>query len=201
LGLLKSWKVERELKEKLNELGYKHIFFERGHKLKFQNLYVKIAIASKIKCRKLRIRNFPVENEMGGGGGIIHCYFPSLKTNVICIHFANHKKIKLYRTETKFLQNYLKKLKNKLVLMGDFNLSYKKIKNNFKDFQLVSGEIRTCSITPFLRWFSSEDLDHIFVKDFSSEDLDHIFVKDFKGKRHGSLEGYSDHKLVWADLK
>jgi hypothetical protein len=46
----------------------------------------------------------------------------------------------------------------------------------------------TCSTTNLLRWFYRKDLDHVLGIGLEVE-------------RAGVLEGISDHKLVWVDLK
>lgn len=177
---------EKELEDKLRGLGYRYIFFGKGHKTKFRKLYVKVAIASKFKCKQIEIFDFPVKNEMGGGGGIIRCSFPELKLNLINVHLACVKK-RVYQEQIKFLEDYVKEIKGKLILMGDFNLRYKEIKDSFKTLKLISDEIKTCSVTPLFNWFSCKDLDHILVKGLEKKNL-------------GELKGYSDHKLIWADL-
>jgi endonuclease/exonuclease/phosphatase family metal-dependent hydrolase len=178
---------EKELEEKLKKLGYNYFFFSKGHKTKFRDLHVIVAIASKIKCVMEGVEGFPMKNEMGGGGGFIRCYIPSLKTSVINLHLANVKK-KVFGKQIRFLQDLLKERKEKIILIGDFNISYSKFKNVFKDLDLISKETKTCSTTPLFKLFSYKDLDH-------------IFVKGFKGKNIGDFRGYSDHKLIYADLK
>lgn len=177
---------EKELAAKLNELGYKYLFFGSGHRTKFRKLYVKVVLASKIRCEQVEISGFPVKDEMGGGGGIIDCYFPELQLNLINVHLACAKKEKFLK-QREFLRNYLEKKRNKIVLLGDFNSHYQGIKELFSNLQLVSEEIKTCSVTPLFKWFSCKDLDHIFVKGLTKESV-------------GELKGYSDHKLIYVDL-
>src|SRR3989338_3362316 len=56
---------ETELKEKLKEMGYNYVFFQNGNRTKFRKLYVKVAVASKFKCEKIKILDFPIENKIG----------------------------------------------------------------------------------------------------------------------------------------
>ena len=182
---------EGELEKGLREDGYNYVFFGNGHKTKFSNLKVRVAIASRIPCEqvsKVRILDFPVKDEMGGGGGIVHCYFPKLDFNMINVHLANPKKQKLYSEQIAFLEEYAESLKGKVILAGDFNAVYGNLNEGFKGFSLASDQIKTCSLTPVMKWF--------FWKD-----CDHIFVKGFKTKDSGYLEGRSDHRLVYADLE
>lgn len=94
----------------------------------------------------------------------------------------------IFGKQIRHMQNILKKLKGKTILMGDFNYCYEDLKKYFPDFNLVTKKIKTCSLTPVLKFFSYKDIDH-------------IFVKGFKAGKIGTLEGRSDHKLIYADLK
>ena len=71
--------------------------------------------------------------------------------------------------------------------MGDFNEGYDAIKHHFPNLKLITGKIKTCSFTPVIKWFYNKDVDH-------------ILVKGFKLVKCGTLEGRSDHKLIWVDL-
>jgi len=175
---------EKELAGKLKKLGYKWIFFGEGHKTKFRHLQIKVAIASKILCKKEYIHKEVIENKIGGGGGFVDCYFPSLKLNVLNVHLGLRKSLR--KKQLGFLKSHLKK-REKFILMGDFNSSFNKIYPYFKDLNLLSGKIKTCSLTPFLHTFSWKDSDHILARRINK-------------KRIGFLEGYSDHRLVYVDL-
>ena len=87
-----------------------------------------------------------------------------------------------------FLQNYLNKISGNVVLLGDFNLSYNKIKNFFNDFDLISNRIKTCSNTPIMKLFYNKDVDHILTKGFNLKSL-------------SILDGYSDHKAICSELE
>jgi len=178
---------EEKLKRELKKVGYKYCFFGEGHKTKYSNLYVKVAIASKIPCQMIRGNGFPIKNEMGGGGGYIHCNFPKLKTEIFCVHLANPKKQKLFQKQIQFLRSNINKSKNRIVLMGDFNLPFEKIKKNFTNLKLLSNKIRTCSTTPFFRIFKFQDLDH-------------ILVKGFRVIKSEAFCGNSDHKLIAVEM-
>ena len=128
-----------------------------------------------------------MENRLGGGGGIGAVYIPKLKTTVFNVHLAISTR-KYFYDQIKFIAEKIKKTKGKVILVGDFNLSYNKIKKYFSGLDLVSNEIKTCSLTPVMKWF-------FFI------DCDHILVRGYKRKSLGELKGYSDHKLIYADLK
>ena len=179
---------EKFLEDGLKKLGYKYVYFGEGHKTKFSNLCVKVLIASKFECQKIEIKGFPVKNELGGGGGIVNCYSSELKTNLICVHFAIPRKKELYNKQLKFLQDYLKKLKGKIILMADFNKAYCKVKSSFPGLNLVSDQMKTCCLTPLFKLFHYRDDDH-------------ILKKGFEKKGAGTFEGRSDHKLLYADLE
>ena len=180
---------ENELKKLLSELGYNYIFFGEGHKTKKSKLGVKVAIASKLDCRQKDIDGFPVENVLGGGGGIAHCFFPNLKLDVLCVHLANPKRKRtLFNEQMQFLQDRISLLKNKVIVMGDFNTSWGNLVDYFPEFSLASNGIKTCSVTPVFKMLKYKDLDHIFVKGFDVSCTE-------------SLEGSSDHKLIYTDLK
>lgn len=177
---------EEELKQKLSSLGYKYIYFESGRKTNMSDLSMKIVLASKIKCEKVEVEDFPLKDSVGGGGGFVHCYFPELKLDVVSVHIG-YNKSNTYFQQLGFLQGYLKKLYGSVILMGDFNLSYDKLKEFFGDLTLASNGIKSCSTTPI-------------IKEFINEDYDHIFVKGFNSCKAGELEGHSDHRLIYVDL-
>jgi len=176
---------EKELRKGLGELGYKYIHFAPGHKTSFSKLYMKIALASKIKF-EVKNNNSAAEKEMSRGGGFIHCWFPELKADLIIIHLSLNTK-NVHHKHLHLLENYLKGLEKKVILLGDFNFCWPKIKSYFKDLKLVSGRTKTCSMTPVMKWFVYKDFDH-------------ILVRGSKKKASGEIIGYSDHKLIWVDL-
>ena len=177
---------EKELKIGLKKLGYNYVYFGEGHRTKFNKLMIQVAIASKFRLTKIEVKDFPKINELGGGGGIIHCYCPKLKLHVFNIHFAIMQKKELQQNQMNFLKKYLSKINKNTILMGDFNQSSSNI--NFPGMNLVSDGIKTCSLTPIFRNFHFQDDDHIFVKGLKKTNL-------------GFIEGYSDHRLIYVDLE
>ncbi|OGJ21433.1 hypothetical protein A3K73_08990 [Candidatus Pacearchaeota archaeon RBG_13_36_9] len=86
-----------------------------------------------------------------------------------------------------FLRDYVSSLGGKVILVGDFNGNFEDIKHYFPSLKLASDQMKTCTLTPPFKFFFSQDIDHIFTRGFN-----------LGGS--GSLEGYSDHRLIWADL-
>lgn len=177
---------EKELKSKLNKIGYNYVYFGNGRQTNKSKMKMKVALASKINCEKRRVEGFPIEDKIGGGGGLVHCKFPNLKLDVLNIHFG-FKKTRTYYEQLRFLQEYISNLEGNLILMGDFNKSSKKLKYFFDNLELASNGLNSCSITPILR--------HFIKKDF-----DHIFIRGLKKSEAGELKGHSDHKMVYVDL-
>jgi len=187
LGLIEILEgQEKEVVKGLKKLGYKYFYFGKGHKMKHSGLHVIELIASKIKGRQLSYKEWPVENHLGGGGGMVVCYFPKLKLNIIHIHLGLPTK-KFFFQQIKHSQKILKELKGKIILMGDFNEGYDAIKHHFPGLKLITGKIKTCSFTPVIRWFCSKDMDHILVRGLKKKDV-------------GVVRGRSDHKLIYVDL-
>ena len=178
---------EEELRDGLEKIGYKYCFFGEGHKTKHSDLHVQVAIASKIPCEVVQEDGFPIKNKMGGGGGYLRCKLIESKTELFCVHLSFPKKRKLYQKQIKFLSENVNKSKNKIILLGDFNLPFEKIKDRFPNMKLLSDKIKTCSITPVLRLLKFKDLDH-------------ILVKGFDGINPEAISGNSDHKLIVVEL-
>lgn len=173
-------------KELLNKIGYRWVFFGRGHKLSHYNNHVIEIIASKIPCKEVKLGKWPVENRLGGGGGCSAIYIPQLKTHVFNAHLALPNR-KYFQHQLEFISEKVKKIDEKIILLGDFNAPYTKIKRHFSGLRLISGEKKTCSITPLM-------------KNFFWIDCDHIFAKGWEQKKVGELKGFSDHKLIYADV-
>ena len=178
---------EKEIIRGLKKLGYRYFYFGKGHKTKYSHLHVMGLVASKIRGVEKRYKEWPLEDELGGGGGMIVVNFPKLKLNLVNIHLATPEK-NLFFEQIKHTQKVLRKLTGKVVLMGDFNESFKNVEEHFSDLDLVSGRTKTCSFTPIMKRFCYKDMDHILVRGLKKKDL-------------GFVKGRSDHLAVWADLE
>ncbi len=176
---------ENEIIKGLKKQGYNYFYFGKGHRFRHNDRHVVELIASKIEGEQLEYKMWPVENRLGGGGGFVVSKFSGL--NVFHVHLGLPVR-NFFEDQISYMQEILGKLKGKTVLTGDFNCTYEKIRDFFPDFELATGRIKTCSQTPGLNWFYNKDVDHILVRGFEVENA-------------GTLEGRSDHKLVYADLK
>lgn len=176
---------ENEIMQGLKRLGYRYIYFGKGHRFKFNNRHVVELIASKYQFKQIKINNWPLKNTLGGGGGLVVCRFKDF--TIFHIHLALPKR-GFFNEQIEYMQRIIKKIDGRIILMGDFNYSWKDLQSYFPDFKLVTGEIKTCSLTPILRKFYNKDIDHVLVRGFEVENI-------------GTLKGRSDHKLIYADLK
>lgn len=176
--------TEKEIVKGLKRMGYKYFYFGRGHRFKHNNRHVIELVASKIKGRQLNYNMWPLENRMGGGGGFVVCKFPGF--NIFHVHLGMPIR-NFFKGQIKYMQEINKNFKGKTILMGDFNYSYQDLKEYFPDFELSTEEIKTCSLTPIIKFFYNKDIDH-------------IMINGLKAGRIGTLEGRSDHKLIYADL-
>ena len=179
---------EEELKKGLRKQGYGLFFLGKGHKTKYSGLHVQEMIASKIQCYLRVPGGWPVKHSLGGGGGLVHTYCSDQQFNVVLAHLSLPSKGP-YFEQMDFLQNYLRKLRGKIIILGDFNKTFKELEQGgyFRRKRLVSDEIKTCPITKWLK--------------FLCKDVDHIFVRGFEKIGVGSLERHSDHKLIYVDLE
>lgn len=177
--------TENEIEEGLRSLGYKYVYFGKGHKFKFSDRRVMELIASKIKCKKVEMENWPLKNTLGGGGGFVVCKFEDF--TIFHVHLALPSR-GFFKEQIDYLQKIIKNTEGKVILMGDFNLSYKVLRKYFLDFEIATKGLKTCSITPILKWFFWKDCDHVFVRGFKSSKAD-------------CISGRSDHKLIYVDLE
>ena len=175
---------EDELIEKLQKIGYKYFFIGKGHSTKYTKLHVNELIASRIRGKQIDIGMWPMKNCLGGGGGLACSKFDEF--HLILAHLGLPSK-KFYKQQMEFLEKMVSETKGKLVLMGDFNQTYDKIKDYLGDMKLASDKMKTCSTTRLLRWFYNKDVDH-------------ILHREFKKEKCGSFVGVSDHKLIYADF-
>jgi len=180
---------EEELKRLLSDKSY-NCFFGMGHRTKYSNLCVQNAIASRMKGERFYCSEFPVEKGIGGGGGFVSSFNDDLNLTAVNVHMAHSKRDRLYESQMEYLHDYLGPIINSgdpIILMGDFNKSYDELKEEFRNFELASFCLKSCSTTPVLKWFVNKDVDHIFVRGFEVDGC-------------GVIEGRSDHRLVWGDL-
>ncbi len=128
---------EKELKRGLREKGYNFFYLGKGHKTKYSELYVQELVASKIKGKQKETEEWPVEHRLGGGGGFVHVHYPRQQFHLLLAHLGLRSR-KYHLKQIDFLQNYTRKLEGRVVILGDFNLSYQSLKPHFLGFDLVS---------------------------------------------------------------
>lgn len=188
LGICEIYEGQEEkIVEELKKLGYKYFYFGKGHRFKYNDRHVIELLASKFKGKQLNFKGWPLENKIGGGGGFIVCKFENPKVNVFHVHLGMPIR-NFFKKQIKHMKEIVKQLDGKTILMGDFNYCWKDLQRHFFDFKLATGELKTCSTTPIIKWFYNKDIDH-------------VLVKGFKLIKREVLEGRSDHKLIYADLK
>ncbi len=180
-------KQKEDFASMLKEFGYKWVYFGKGHKLKHHDMHVIEAVASKIPCEQINCGKWLVENRLGGGGGFVTLCFPKLKTTLFSVHLALSTR-KYFYDQIRFISQKIENTDGRVILIGDFNLEYDNIKEYFPGLELASDKLKTCSITPVINYFYFKDVDHILTRGFEKKDS-------------GSIIGYSDHKLIWADLE
>ncbi len=179
---------EGEISEYLKQEKLKHYCFGSGHRTKYSNLTIKIALASRYPLTVCNDGEYPLHNEMGGGGGYLHCFVPDLNIDLFCVHLALPTKRELYQQQLRFLSEQVGKCANDVILMGDFNYSAGHFLKNFSSLTLLSQQLKTCSMTPGLHQLKFEAIDHILGRGFGTIDL-------------GTICGRSDHRLIWVKLK
>ncbi len=61
---------EEKLKTKLRKRGYNYFYLGKGHKTKYSHLRVQELVASKVKGEQKNAPKWPMEDRLGGGGGL-----------------------------------------------------------------------------------------------------------------------------------
>jgi endonuclease/exonuclease/phosphatase family metal-dependent hydrolase len=179
---------EAKLWNHLKKSGFESVHFGDGYKTEQSGLVVKTAIATKVASKKYKLEDFPVENKIGGGGGLVVARITEPDTDIVCVHMAHPENKVLYIEQTNYILNLTNRFQDNIIIAGDFNQTYEKIRSHFLDLQLATKGIKTSSTTPVLKWFKNEDLDH-------------ILFRGFELKKSGSIQGKSDHKLVYAEFR
>ena len=187
LGSLKKEEIIKEFKKR----GYNFSCFDLARS-PYKPLDMGTLIVSKNKFEKLNL-SVIAKDKKGGVGGGCAIYFSEKNLTIIGIHlglldkYSSQQIIQI----TSFIEEQ-KNLKRKVVFMGDFNMNQEKL-NSIGDFEklgLKSANKKATTPDIFeIKLFKFEAYDNIF------------FTDDLKLKKSDTLEGYSDHRLVWADLE
>jgi len=192
-------KQRLKLIEVLKPQGYQSFHVGRGHGLgqKYGGS-VETLLATRMPSDSVYTPNFCVPDQLGYGGGIVGIHLPAYHLYVVQVHLplCKGRTEDSFREQVQSVLDEVKKLRDesndsKIVIMGDFNCSHTDLVQlypDFSEFQKLSSDMATCSTTNLLRWFYRKDLDHVLGIGLEVE-------------RAGVLEGISDHKLVWVDLK
>ena len=186
LGSLKK----KEIKEELRKKGYKYFCWDRAEHYA-PSLDIGTLLASKEKFRKLEF-DLPMESHFGGGGGACAINLKNKNLSILAVHLGLRKELikKQLKTISKFVHEEKKK-NNDIILMGDFNLDEKKMESDsiFEELNLTeANDEKTSPNINFIKFFDFENVDNIF------------YCNSFKIEESEVLDGYSDHKLVWADI-
>lgn len=193
----------RKQREKLIDVlrgdGYQNFHVGKGHGLgqKYGGA-VETLLATRMPSDSVYTPDFKVPDELGYGGGIVGIYIPSHDLYVTQVHLplSKGKTQDSFREQLSSVLNEIERIKEKnadakIVVMGDFNSSYDdliRLYPEFEQFQRLSADVATCSMTNLIRWFYRKDLDHILGIGLTAKDA-------------GVIEGISDHKLVWVDVE
>lgn len=190
-----------ELIEGLKKKGFTYFHSGIGHGLgkKFEG-NMEAIIATKDPSECIYAPLFFAPSRSGFGGGVVGIFLPKKNLHILQVHLPLAR---IYRRTRASFNKQLKIIMNrletmiktdpsiKIVLMGDFNMSYKgltKVDKRFtRYFKKISCEGPTCTTSTFIRYFYKKDIDHIFGYNIESKDT-------------GILEGASDHRLIWVDV-
>jgi len=192
-------KQRRKLMQVLQSLGYRDFHVGSGHGL--DQKYggdVETLLATRMPSDSVYAPTFDLPNQFGYGGGIVGIHVPSYNLYVVQVHLPvrNEKTEDRFQEQIQSVLNEITRLReenndSKIVVMGDFNCRYidlVRLYPDFLKFQKLSLDMATCSTASLLRWFYRKDLDHVLGIGLEAESA-------------GVLEGISDHRLVWVDLK
>ncbi|HEY4513461.1 MAG TPA: endonuclease/exonuclease/phosphatase family protein [Candidatus Paceibacterota bacterium] len=177
----------KELEKKLHEMGFTTIIYgvSLHHLPQFR---ISLVLATKAKAETIPF-SLSMENRPGGSGGAGSLFIPSENLAVLGVHLALPGT--LLDTELEEVNTWMqnqKKLGRRVLVLGDFNTDKKQID---KKVPALSSFTETAAPTcpSFKTLFKKSDcIDHIF------------FDESFQNVNSGVEAGYSDHKLVWAEL-
>ncbi len=187
LGSLKEKEIIQEFKKR----GYNFSCFGSARS-PYEPLDMGTLIVSKNKFERLNL-SVVAKDKKGGVGGACAIYFKEKNLTVIGIHFGLLDKYSSKQiVEIALFIEEQKNLKRKVVLVGDFNMNSEEL-NSFSDFEelgLKNANMKGTTPDIFeIKLFKFEAYDNIF------------FTDDLKLKKSDTVKGYSDHRLVWADLE
>lgn len=194
-------KQREEIKEGLKKEGFTHFHSGTGHGLGTRYPgHMESLIATKEESVCIYMPLFFAPSRSGFGGGMVGIFLPLKNLYIIQVHLPLAR---IYRRTHASFKKQLKIVMNriegmieknpsmKMILMGDFNMTYRMLiktdRRFLRYFEKISAEGPTCTTAPFIRHFYKKDIDHIFGHNIKATDT-------------GFIEGSSDHKLIWADV-
>jgi len=135
----------------------------------------------------------PQSKRIGGGGGACAIYIKDKNLTILGVHLGI--KEELSKEEIDEISNFLKNQENKgrkILLMGDFN----RVEKSMDKYP----EFKELNLTGTNRRGTYPNIEEIKLIDFKA--IDNIFHdRSIVREKSCIVEGYSNHLLVWADLK
>lgn len=187
----------KELINNLKIQGFKSFHVGFGHRLTPKYGKVETLLATRLPSTRIFYTDPKVPAKPGFGGGIVGAHIRSKNMYIFQVHMAFYygKRFLVYKKQlnsalAKIMAIYKKDPKAKIVIMGDFNATYKQLSRDFlalKRLERLSPEVATCSLTAFFKYFFNKAIDHM-----SGINL--------KVKKTGTINARSDHKLLWIEV-
>lgn len=156
---------KEEMVSFLESLGYKKIIIDKSSN-RNNHLDLCTILASKLDGEELNIE-IPKGNKITTEGSVCSLRINQENTLVIAVHLSLSKKLRL--NQLKIISEFALKEKDKnknIILMGDFNESFKKLQayEDFNKLNITTSQVPTYPTFPIsnvLNWFKW-DYDHIF---------------------------------------
>lgn len=190
-----------QLKEELKKHGFSYFHTGIGHGLgKKYNGNMESIIATKEQSECFYAPLFFAPSRSGFGGGVVGIFLPLKNLFILQVHLPLAR---IYRRTRASFNKQLKIIMNRvedmikknpalqMIMMGDFNMSYRMLRKTDKRFDRYLKKISfvgpTCTTSAFIRYFYKKDIDH-------------MFGYNIEAQTSGFLEGASDHRLIWVDV-
>jgi len=177
--------------KELNKTGFKYFCWGPANHYQAP-LDLGTLVASKYPAEKLNF-SMTQSNKVGGGGGVCAIYIKDKNLVIIGVHLGQNEE--LAGQEITEIASFIKEQQKKereVLLVGDFNREEKEL-NKYPDFKNLSlvgaNRKKTCPNIKETKLFYFESVDNIYHN------------KSVEREKSCVVEGYSDHLLVWADLK
>lgn len=186
----------QKLMELLQKNGYMNFHFGLGRPIK-DGGNLEVLLATKVKSEFVFSSNFDLPAKKGYGGGIVGVFLPASGVYIIQAHMPllYAGKFAQFKMQMGFLvtavNDLIREAKvKKIIVMGDFNCTYRSLIRFFPDiqkFDRLSPKVPTCIRTNVLKYLYRQNIDH-------------IFGLGFELKQSGFIEGMSDHRLIFVEV-